>query len=336
MDREAVFQSSIWRKTSTDLDEVQELGAEVGWELEYVPQGSGPWAYAYTGVAFQNLFVTREVARGSMVARLGAPREFTPFILPVKNADAQLNGIPIAAGDVLTLGDAMENSLVHPQASETITLEVPPAMMPDLGDMVGHDEARHFGGAERRFRASPRNARALQGLLASLLREDTWPPAFDDRRAGALAASALERLAAVLIDARSTESESRRLRRSLWVQRADQARAYLEANLDRAVTLAELCRVTGTSARSIQYAFRDQFGVAPQAYHRSRRLSAVHEALRRRWPGDTTVTEAAFDHGFWHLGRFSQAYKKLFGESPSETLARRPPMPVRPPIASLQ
>ena len=105
---------------------------------------------------------------------------------------------------------------------------------------------------------------------------------------------------------------------------ARQTRAYLDANLDRAVSLAELCRFTGASARTIQYAFGDLYGVAPQLYHRARRLNAVRQSLQQQWPGETTVTDAAFGHGFWHRGRFSEAYKKRFGESPSETLARRP------------
>jgi hypothetical protein len=37
---------------------------------------------------------------------------------------------------------------------------------------------------------------------------------------------------------------------------------------------------------------------------------------------ETTVTRIATDHGFWELGRFSVAYRTLFGETPLTTLRR--------------
>ena len=46
------------------------------------------------------------------------------------------------------------------------------------------------------------------------------------------------------------------------------------------------------------------------------------QKLRRARPGQTTVSDVAVACGFWHLGRFSGAYKALFGESPSDTLKR--------------
>jgi transcriptional regulator GlxA family with amidase domain len=47
----------------------------------------------------------------------------------------------------------------------------------------------------------------------------------------------------------------------------------------------------------------------------------VRRALRGAQPGKHLVKTIALGHGFWHLGRFAQDYRALFGETPSETLA---------------
>jgi AraC-like DNA-binding protein len=52
--------------------------------------------------------------------------------------------------------------------------------------------------------------------------------------------------------------------------------------------------------------------------HRLRRASIADR------PGETTVTDIASDPGFSHLGRLSAAYRRQFGELPSDTLRRRP------------
>jgi transcriptional regulator GlxA family with amidase domain len=39
--------------------------------------------------------------------------------------------------------------------------------------------------------------------------------------------------------------------------------------------------------------------------------------------GPPSVTQVASDQGFMHFGRFSQYYRSLFGELPSDTLRRR-------------
>jgi AraC-like DNA-binding protein len=45
-------------------------------------------------------------------------------------------------------------------------------------------------------------------------------------------------------------------------------------------------------------------------------------ALGDAWHARETITEVAMRHGFPELGRFSVAYRALFGESPSATLRR--------------
>ena len=65
---------------------------------------------------------------------------------------------------------------------------------------------------------------------------------------------------------------------------------------------------------------QEAVGVLPRDYVRQRRLERVHELLQS--PAVRSVTEVALDHGFLHLGRFSEAYRKRFGELPSQTSRR--------------
>jgi AraC-like DNA-binding protein len=63
--------------------------------------------------------------------------------------------------------------------------------------------------------------------------------------------------------------------------------------------------------------------MGPIRYLNLRRMHLVRRALLHSGPSTATVTQIATDHGFWELGRFSVAYRALFGEMPSATLRRR-------------
>lgn len=56
-------------------------------------------------------------------------------------------------------------------------------------------------------------------------------------------------------------------------------------------------------------------------------MHLAQRALRHADPGSTTVPEVATGFGFWELGRFSVAYRCLFGETPPTTLRRSPDAP---------
>jgi transcriptional regulator GlxA family with amidase domain len=88
--------------------------------------------------------------------------------------------------------------------------------------------------------------------------------------------------------------------------------------------VTELCRVTGVSERTLEYAFKEITGLTPMAYLLRLRLHRVREALLAATPESTKVSAEALNWGFWHFGEFSRAYKDCFGELPSETLRRKP------------
>jgi len=107
-------------------------------------------------------------------------------------------------------------------------------------------------------------------------------------------------------------------RRHRLVKKAEH---YVFAHLDDSIRMAELCREIGTSARSLEYASRSIYDMGAMEYLRTVRLNEVRKALLQTGsPARTTVTNAAMYWGFWHLGEFAAAYRRLFGETPSETL----------------
>ena len=59
--------------------------------------------------------------------------------------------------------------------------------------------------------------------------------------------------------------------------------------------------------------------MGPIRYLTLRRMHLVRRALQQSHSSTATVTQIVNDHGFWELGRFSVAYRTLFGELPSET-----------------
>ena len=98
------------------------------------------------------------------------------------------------------------------------------------------------------------------------------------------------------------------------------AESYVLAHLDCKIYVADICENVGVSVRNLQYAFKDVWGVSPFEYLTIQRLHKAQREFRQAKPGQTTVSNVAIECGFWHLGRFSRAYKDFFGELPSETL----------------
>jgi AraC-like DNA-binding protein len=107
-------------------------------------------------------------------------------------------------------------------------------------------------------------------------------------------------------------------RRNRLVKKAE---SYVIAHLDQSIHIDELCREVGASPRALEYAFQGVYGMGAMRYLRTIRLNEVRKTLLRANDSKAaTVTSAAMEWGFWHLGEFAAAYRRLFGEAPSETL----------------
>ncbi|WP_417260583.1 AraC family transcriptional regulator [Celeribacter sp.] len=102
------------------------------------------------------------------------------------------------------------------------------------------------------------------------------------------------------------------------------AESYMRENLGAPIMVEDIASAAGTSVRNLQGAFRSRYGRSPMTVLRDLRLELAWEELSN--PTRTTrVTDVATELGFFHLGRFSEIYRKKYGCTPIETLrAARP------------
>lgn len=93
---------------------------------------------------------------------------------------------------------------------------------------------------------------------------------------------------------------------------------YMMANLTKHLHLVDFCRFSRVPQTTLNLAFQQVLTISPVAYFKKLRL---HEAFCRLRRQEDIVTTIACDLGFYHLGQFSQDFKKQFGKLPSEVLS---------------
>jgi AraC-like DNA-binding protein len=104
------------------------------------------------------------------------------------------------------------------------------------------------------------------------------------------------------------------------------ARDFIFANLDRPLSIDVIAAAANASQRTLYRAFTTVLDETPQSYVRKVRLHRIRSDLATA----AEVTVAASQWGVGDFGRLSARYRALFGELPSQTLARlRHPGPGR-------
>jgi transcriptional regulator GlxA family with amidase domain len=113
--------------------------------------------------------------------------------------------------------------------------------------------------------------------------------------------------------------------RELCRDLVEQAESLALADIDQPLHISALCLTLAVSERTLRKAFYNIHGLPPCRHLRMLRLFRARRALLSANCKLTTVTAIAMCFGFVELGRFSVEYRKVFGESPSQTLHRTSP-----------
>jgi AraC-like DNA-binding protein len=285
-----------------------------GWDAEWIHLGHGPVSNDATRVTFgSGSFVVFQTSSAGIL-RGFHPRETLGLLgsLPATNLPRS-HAQPIGEDAGLALAPGAAFDLYLPEGSGIIAFAMP-ASSPAAG--VNADEAHQ---AQRR---------ALDKAQTTLLARCV--ESLESVRAAAAASRSISGAQRSLLQSTATAlftqdfAQKYDMREPLQRHRAvARACAFIETNLRASIALADLCSAAGVCTRALEYGFRDYYELGPMAYVRNLRLCRVRQDLQGSGSAEDSVSSAARRWSFTHMGQFSHDYRVLFGEMPSETLARR-------------
>jgi AraC family ethanolamine operon transcriptional activator len=210
-----------------------------------------------------------------------------------------------------------EFELLSPRPTRILALAVDDALLDTAArERLGSSIPAHLAGTCLQVKGDPERRAAVRtwvGWLSAGLRDPAIlrDPEVTRRLEEEVLGSLLDAVAVVCA------TPAPRPRRELALR----AEAHIRERLADVPSLDEICAAVGTTPRTLHASFQAVFGIPPKAYQRALRLSAVRRDLLAARPG-TTVSEVAVRWGFFQFGYFAGDYRRMFGESPRETLRR--------------
>ncbi len=99
------------------------------------------------------------------------------------------------------------------------------------------------------------------------------------------------------------------------------AEEFMEAHVDSPIGMSEVAAACDCSRTKLFLAFKLERSWTPLQFLIRKRMERARQLLLAPVQG-VTVTTVALDSGYASLSRFSQEYRKLYGETPSMTLQR--------------
>ena len=309
-------------KVSAFADPDQYAATICAADVTVVPTARGDFNAELTRVDFRRLWMQRVAESAPLIKYSTVHRQRAPILFLTRPTQPAIHhgGIDVSSGDIVVYGSGVS---IHHRTSAACHWG---AMSLSPGDLAKASHA--LTGREIAVPADTYRVRPHPALLARL----RWLHA----AAGRLASAAPEALA----HSEATRSLEEALTHTMIRCVSDGARldtdrsfrnhVLVMARLEeffaihprRPLYLSEICAATNASERTIQACCREHLGMGPVRYLWLRRMQLARRALLLASGGGATVTSIAMAHGFWELGRFSTAYRGLFGETPLASLRR--------------
>jgi len=304
----------VREQLSNDADEQSRMLE--GWVQHYEQLGPGRFhGRIWQWMAGQGALV-HESTNLHLREQIVPPTEHLVLAVPLAVLPgSRFAGRPLQRESLMVLGDQDEHSLLSAGELDLIGLCVHRDLLARLTD---HKlEWLQRAALARNLDLSPDVAAAIRHLLLALSAQVQGPgPASLEEDHELLELTLTQTVALAMRDGRSSSAPPRASpTRQKVVERAI---AFMRAHLHQDMGVEQLCAEVHVSRRSLQYVFEEFLHTTPTAYWRALRLNEARRLLKSG--SGPSITELAYDWGFASASHFTQHYKNLFGELPSQTV----------------
>lgn len=320
-DLEAGTPPVIHRLVCDDVDAL--AGSIRGCSVQLDQLAPGPFRGTVDQIRLGDMDILRERVNRALLKRGTMSTLTTSFSIPLETTGSgYCGGIPLIERTLLVSCGTSLPELRTPDQHDIAVLTVPTPALSKVASQHEGELPQSLSDQASVVRLAEDHYRALRTFLLTSFNEacDGSPTFSSAQACKALHDALLLELARLMEVAASpvrlTQTDRRRV--------VDRVREFVTSRPDEPVTVLDVCHAVGTSRRKLQYCFEEVLGTHPAYYLRVIRLNGVRRELRHHSPLTASVGDVAHRWGFWHLSRFANHYRHLFGELPSDTLKRPP------------
>ncbi|MEO8170635.1 MAG: helix-turn-helix domain-containing protein [Oxalobacteraceae bacterium] len=293
------------------------------WQQEYEQLSGGTFSGSLNEVWFGNLQIFREKTN-QVLLQTGLPWEGSRTIGVALGAtgDGLLSGTVLNRGSLVTLGGGEGLDFRTPKQLDIIAVSTGAAQLQEFACTVWDIDTEAKLTTSGVLNHCAKAAHCLGEFLKLLLNNIQSAPGMlnSPQIRKVIEQEIFNNLVVATIDVGpDNHSVIAASRKSL----VEKTKTYVLEHHDDPVTVTDLCTAFNISRRTLQYSFESVLDINPVAYLQAIRLNRARRDLKSEaGVAHTTVAEIAARWGFWHLSRFAENYKQMFGELPSETLRK--------------
>ena len=313
--------SYIFNRAFQDFDELTETAR--AWDLEFSQLDRGDFNGELAQFGNERLNLSYARFNRHLFQKGAPPRGFRTFVIPADRAQRFLwRRKEITSAHVPVFPTGGELDAVSWLGFQVFTLSFSEEMLADAIERQELTRLHMFLGNREVCTPQPESLHLVRHSLQCFFRHlmATSPKGNTSLHQDDFGQDLCAQLLKGFASSRAGSSSPSPLLRHKTLKRVED---YLSAFPTIPHTVRELCRVAQASERTLEYAFLERFGVSPKTYLQAFRLNGMRKALRVADPASESVTALATRWGFWHMGQLAKDYKRLFAESPSETLKKR-------------